>query len=97
MFDALERLPSKVDRLKNLSGKVLHRTRFTRGMSYYFEADVDSYEEKHAKRLTSSQITALINEDIEILNERIDQFSVTEPDIRLQGSSQILIEIPECC
>jgi preprotein translocase subunit SecD len=96
LFDAIEKgYRVKLIDLKTLSGKVLQLGLDLRGgMSILLEADVDSYEEKHAKRLTASQITALINEDIEILNERIDQFGVTEPDIRLQGSSQILIEIP---
>ena len=36
----------------------------------------------------------IIAEDIEILTSRIDQFGVTEPDIRQQGTDQILIEVP---
>ncbi|MFA5513942.1 MAG: protein translocase subunit SecD [Sphaerochaetaceae bacterium] len=81
--------------LKKLSAKVLQLGLDLRGgMSILLEADVAAYEQKHQKSLSSSQISELINEDIAILNERIDQFGVTEPDIRLQGSSQILIEIP---
>jgi preprotein translocase subunit SecD len=36
----------------------------------------------------------LVNQDIEILQNRINQFGVSEPEIRLQGTDQILIEIP---
>ena len=31
---------------------------------------------------------------MEILNNRIDKFGVTEPSIRRQGDDQILVEIP---
>jgi preprotein translocase subunit SecD len=63
-------------------------------MSILLEADVEAYEAKTGTRLSGGDITALLNEDIAILNERIDQFGVTEPDIRIQGTDQILIEIP---
>jgi preprotein translocase subunit SecD len=63
-------------------------------MSILLDADVEAYETKNGVQLSSAETTALIQEDIAILNERIDQFGVTEPNIRLQGSDQILIEIP---
>jgi preprotein translocase subunit SecD len=96
LFDALEKhYRVELLSLKNLSGKVLQLGLDLRGgMSILLEADVASYEQKHDTKLSGGEISALINEDIAILNERIDQFGVTEPDIRLQGSSQILIEIP---
>ena len=63
------------------------------GMSVLLEADVDSFAEKNGYIPDSAELISLLNEDISILNSRIDQFGVTEPDIRLQGSDQILIEI----
>lgn len=96
LFDALENhYRSQLLSLKTLSGKILQLGLDLRGgMSILLEADVDAYAAKTGTRVSSSVITALLNEDIAILNERIDQFGVTEPDIRLQGNSQILIEIP---
>ncbi len=64
------------------------------GMSILLEADVASYEAKIGKDASSSEISAMIRQDIEILEKRIDQFGVSEPVIRLQGDDQILIEIP---
>jgi preprotein translocase subunit SecD len=96
MFDALESsYRTNLLSVKTLSGKVLQLGLDLRGgMSILLEADVEAYEAKTGKSLSFTEITALVNEDIEILNERIDQFGVTEPNIRLQGSDQILIEIP---
>jgi preprotein translocase subunit SecD len=63
-------------------------------MSVLLDADVAGYEEKSGKAPSSSEVTDLVNQDIEILKNRIDQFGVSEPEIRLQGTDQILIEIP---
>lgn len=64
------------------------------GMSVLLEADLEEYESKNGEKPSQSQLTALLSEDVEILTSRIDQFGVSEPDIRLQGSDQILIELP---
>ncbi len=81
--------------LKKLSGKVLQLGLDLKGgMSILLDADRASYEEKIGRAATDAEITALVTQDIEILNNRIDQFGVTDPDIRLQGVDQILIEIP---
>lgn len=96
LFYALEnQYRASLMELKTLSGKVLQLGLDLRGgMSILLEADADAYEAKWGRKLSGAEITALLNEDIAILNERIDQFGVTEPDIRIQGSDQILIEIP---
>lgn len=81
--------------LKKLSGKVLQLGLDLKGgMSILLDADRASYEAKIGRAATDSEITTLVTQDIEILNNRIDQFGVTDPDIRLQGVDQILIEIP---
>ncbi|MDD3823253.1 MAG: protein translocase subunit SecD [Sphaerochaetaceae bacterium] len=96
LFDALEsHYRTALLELKTLSGKVLQLGLDLRGgMSILLEADVAAYEAKTGTNLSGADITALLQEDIAILNERIDQFGVTEPDIRIQGTDQILIEIP---
>ena len=80
---------------KNLSGRVLNLGLDLRGgMSVLLDADTTLFEEKNGRALTEEELTALLLEDIDVLSMRIDQFGVTEPDIRLQGKDQILIEIP---
>lgn len=95
-FEAVEaKYRDELISVKELSNYVLQLGLDLRGgMSVLLEADVESYEEKTGKTLSESELTALLSEDIDILNARIDQFGVSEPDIRLQGTSQILIELP---
>lgn len=81
--------------VKKLSSRVLQLGLDLRGgMSVLLEADIDSYKEKTGTEPTKDELTKLLNDDIDILTSRIDQFGVSEPDIRLQGSDQILIEVP---
>ncbi len=96
MFDAIEQhYRSSLLEVKNLSDSVLQLGLDLRGgMSILLDADVDSYNEKAGKTASSSEINALVLQDIEILENRIDQFGVSEPEIRLQGNDQILVEIP---
>ncbi len=96
LFDTIEnRYRSDFLDLKTLSGKILQLGLDLRGgMSILLEADSASYEAKNGTTLSSAKKGDLILEDIAILNERIDQFGVSEPNIRKQGSDQILIEVP---
>lgn len=96
MFNALENEHrTQLLELKALGSKVLQLGLDLRGgMSILLDADVDAYQTKVGRSVGSSEITTLVNQDIEILQNRIDQFGVSEPDIRLQGADQILIEIP---
>ena len=64
------------------------------GMSILLEADVAAYEEKIGQAVSEAEISAVVQQDMEILNNRIDQFGLTEPEIRLQGTRQIIVEIP---
>ncbi len=64
------------------------------GMSILLEADTDAYTKKTGKTLSNNEVSYLIGQDIEILQKRIDQFGVSEPEIRKQGTNQITIEIP---
>jgi len=96
LFDTIEnRYRSDLLDLKTLSGKILQLGLDLRGgMSILLEADSASYEAKNGTTLSSAKKGELILEDIAILNERIDQFGVSEPNIRKQGADQILIEVP---
>lgn len=96
MFDSIEQhYRTSLLEVKNLSDSVLQLGLDLRGgMSILLDADVSSYNEKVGKTASSSEINALVLQDIEILQNRIDQFGVSEPEIRLQGNDQILVEIP---
>lgn len=64
------------------------------GMSILLEADEAAFAEKLGTTPTAAEVSNAVTQDMEILNNRIDQFGVTEPEIRLQGSTQILVEVP---
>ena len=97
LFNAIEdHCRSGILDAKKLSGNVLQLGLDLRGgMSVVLEADLDAYAEGHdGIRPSGQELTALLQDDIEILTSRIDQFGVSEPDIRLQGSDQIVVEVP---
>ena len=65
------------------------------GMSAVVEADRDSLAERLDRQPTSAEVNEAIELSLTILRSRIDQFGVTEPQIRRQeGSDRILIEVP---
>ncbi len=64
------------------------------GMSILLEADMDSLEKRLNHPPTADEQSAAVSQAIEILNNRIDKFGVTEPQIRKQGDTEIAIEIP---
>jgi preprotein translocase subunit SecD len=96
MFDTIEQhYRSTIVEVKTLSDKVLQLGLDLKGgMSILLDADIAAYEEKAGKSISATEVKTLVNQDIEILQNRIDQFGVSEPVIRLQGDDQILIEIP---
>ena len=64
------------------------------GMTVLLEADMDSLGEKLGRTPTAEDKKGAIDRAIEILNNRIDRFGITEPQIRRQGDTGITIEIP---
>ncbi|MDC7234823.1 MAG: protein translocase subunit SecD [Spirochaetales bacterium] len=64
------------------------------GMSVVVEADQDSLEDRLGRAPTDDDMQEALTLAMEILNNRIDTFGVTEPQIRKQANNQILIEIP---
>jgi len=80
---------------KKLSGNVLQLGLDLKGgVSALLEAIPESLAEKIGRTPNEAEIQSAVLEDIAILNNRIDEFGVSEPDIRIQGTDQILIEIP---
>ncbi len=96
LYDAIEgHYRSLLLDLKTLSDKVLKLGLDLRGgMSILLEADPASYTERTGNDPSATEVASLVSDDIAILNERIDQFGVSEPNIRKQGADQILVEIP---
>ena len=71
------------------------------GMSVVIQVDKssiqiekDNGEYKTVEELTELEIEDAVNRSLEVLNNRIDEFGLTEPNIRKQGDDQILLEIP---
>ncbi|MCP5515202.1 MAG: protein translocase subunit SecD [Spirochaetales bacterium] len=64
------------------------------GMSVLLQADIDSLAERLGHTPSADEKAAAIDRAMEILNNRIDKFGVTEPQIRRQGDDSIYIEIP---
>jgi len=64
------------------------------GMSILLRADMESLAERYGHTPTNQEQEQALSRAMEILNSRIDQFGLTEPEIRRQGENQIYIEIP---
>jgi len=80
--------------LKKVSTKALQLgLDLSGGMSILLDANVEAFEEKNGSKATATEISTAIDQDIEVLKNRIDQYGVSEPEIRRQGTQQILIEI----
>lgn len=64
------------------------------GMSVIIQADMKALSEKVGHDLSAAEREDAMKRAIEILNNRIDKFGLTEPVIRQQGEDQIYVEIP---
>ncbi len=64
------------------------------GMRVVLQADEASLEERLGREPTGEDLNDAIDLSLEILNNRIDRFGVTEPNIQRQGNESIAIEIP---
>ena len=88
LYDAIEgNYRSLLLDLKNLSNKVLKLGLDLRGgMSILLEADAEAYTLRTGNDPGAAEVVALVEDDIANLNERIDQYGLSEPNIRMQGS-----------
>ena len=64
------------------------------GMSILLQADLESLGERLGHPPTKAEEDQALDRAMEILNNRIDQFGLTEPTIRRQGENNIYIEVP---
>jgi preprotein translocase subunit SecD len=97
--DALEAIESKyrddIFALKNLQKNAVQLgLDLSGGLSIILRADMGSLEERLGRSLTDQDKENGINSALEVLNNRIDRFGLTEPVIRRQGADQIYVEIP---
>ncbi|MBO6001693.1 MAG: protein translocase subunit SecD [Spirochaetales bacterium] len=83
-----------IQSLKELSSKALQLGLDLKGgMSILLDVDPSSLAQRLGHEPSEAEISSAIDEDIEILKNRIDQFGMAEPEIRKQGTQQILIEL----
>jgi preprotein translocase subunit SecD len=97
--EALEAVESKyrddIFALKNLQKNAVQLgLDLSGGLSIVLRADMSSLEERLGRPLTDQDREDGINSALEVLNNRIDRFGLTEPVIRRQGADQIYVEIP---
>jgi preprotein translocase subunit SecD len=64
------------------------------GMRVLIRADLEQLEEQGGQALTAAEREDAMRRALEILNNRVDQFGVREPQIRRQGDDLILVELP---
>ena len=95
LLDAVEKYSREyIQELKTLSSKALQLGLDLKGgMSILLDVDPSSLASRLGHEPTEAEISEAIDEDIEILKNRIDQFGMAEPEIRRQGDEQILIEL----
>lgn len=96
MFDAIEaKYRERALDLKNLHGNAVQLgLDLAGGMSVIIQSDMDALSEKLGYTVTAVEREDAMQRAVEVLNSRIDQFGLTEPVIRRQGSDQIYVEIP---
>ncbi|MDR1950449.1 MAG: protein translocase subunit SecD [Spirochaetaceae bacterium] len=64
------------------------------GLSIILQADMGALEDRLGRPLTEADREDAVTRALEVLNNRIDRFGLTEPVIRRQGPDQIYVEIP---
>lgn len=96
MFDAVEsKYRERVLEFKKLHGNAIQLgLDLAGGMSVIIQADMVALGEKLGHELTQADREDAMVRSVEVLNNRIDQFGLTEPVIRRQGADQIYVEIP---
>ncbi|MCK5735727.1 MAG: protein translocase subunit SecD, partial [Spirochaetaceae bacterium] len=81
--------------LKELKGKILALgLDLSGGLSVVLEPDFSALEAASTEVLSAEDRSAALESALEVINNRIDTFGVTEPQIRRQLDDSILIDIP---
>ncbi len=86
---------NKILKLKGLnSNSVKLGLDLSGGMSIVIRADIEALQAKSKTPLTDADKADAVTRAIEVLNNRIDKFGLTEPVIRTQGKEHVYVEIP---
>ncbi|HVP19511.1 MAG TPA: protein translocase subunit SecD [Spirochaetia bacterium] len=86
---------SQMFALKDLKSQTLQLGLDLRGGMYVtVRADFAALQATTGTRLTDTQKDDKMKTTLEVLMNKIDQFGLTNPSVRRQGSDQIIIEIP---
>jgi len=86
---------SQMFALKDLKSQTLQLGLDLRGGMYVtVKADFPALEATSGTKLSDAQKDDKMKTTLEVLMNKIDQFGLTNPSIRRQGSDQIIIEIP---
>jgi len=64
------------------------------GMRVLIQANLEELEKEGGESLSAAEREDAMRRALEILNNRVDQFGVREPQIRRQGDDLILVELP---
>jgi preprotein translocase subunit SecD len=64
------------------------------GMRVLLRARTEELQQATGKALTAAEKNDAVARAMEVLTNRIDQFGVTDPQIRRQGEDMILVELP---
>ncbi len=95
-YDAIEGVyRARVMALKSRHGKAIQLgLDLSGGMSVVIQADMEALAAKLGHSLSPAEREDAMKRALEVLNNRIDKFGLTEPVIRAQGEDQIYVEIP---
>jgi preprotein translocase subunit SecD len=86
---------SRMFSLKDMRNQTLQLGLDLRGGMYVvIRADFESLEQTAGTTYSDVQREEKMVTALEVLRNRIDQFGLTEPSIRRQGSDQVIVEIP---
>ena len=81
--------------LKEMKGRILSLgLDLSGGLSIVLEPDFSSLEAASTEVLSTADRNVALESAIEVINNRIDTFGVTEPQIRRQLDNSVLIDIP---
>ena len=93
--DAEDFYRSQMFALKDLKNQTMQLGLDLRGGMYVtVRMDFAALEKISGAALTGPQREDKVKTTLEVLRNKIDQFGLTDPSIRTQGSDQIIIEIP---
>jgi preprotein translocase subunit SecD len=93
--DVEDHYRSRMFALKDLKNQTLQLGLDLRGGMYVvIRADFAALEKSSGTTYTDLQKEDKMVTALEVLRNRIDQFGLTEPSIRRQGSDQVIVEIP---